>query len=243
MQNKSIKALIDENYIYAKVMDYFGVEFHQSSNKTLQEVCEEKQIDLEALIANLIEKSKKRENHDVKLKDFPAILIVEYLKHSHQIFVKDTLPYLMKLTEKLADSQKPEIINDLKLVIPMFVEDFIHHIYEEEDKLFAYVSELENFVNGRTYSSAILNNFEDFSLEKFAMHHKDSDDEMAGIRGITANYDINSVNSVGFKVLMQELQAFDKELKRHASIENDILLPKAQVLVDRAAEMTEKKKN
>lgn len=234
MQNKAIEVLIDENYVYAKILDYFGVDFHKYANKTLEDVCIEHHMDLDELISNLQDSPTKKEKYSVDLSDFPAFLIVEYLKHTHQIFVKDTLPYLQKLVDSLDDKKAPEIVSDLKMVMPMFIEEFIHHIYEEEDKLFAYISELDNFVNARSYSSNRINEFEAFSIEKFAEEHHDSDDEMAGIRGLTFNYSEDEVDDVSFKVLMRELNSFDGELQRHAKIENEILIPKALKLLDRA---------
>lgn len=234
MQNKSIKTLIDENYIYAKVLDYFGVAFHKYANKTLEEVCIEHHVDLDNLLISLKESSIKKQKDTLDLNDFPAFLIVEYLKHTHQIFVKDTLPYLQKLVDNLEQEKAPHVIADLKLVMPMFIEEFIHHIYEEEDKLFAYVSELDNFVNVRNYSSRLMDKFDSFSIEKFAQDHHASDNEMAGIRGITFGYNQDSVDDVSFKVLMKELNAFDQELQRHAQIENEILIPKALKLAKMA---------
>jgi len=234
MQNKSIKALIDENYTYAKVLDYFGVAFHKFLNNSLEEVCVTHGVDLDTLIIRLKESSITNEKNTLGLNDFPAFLIIEYLKYTHQIFIKETLPYVQKLVDNLEESKDPQIISDLKLVMPMFIEEFIYHIYEEEDRLFTYVLELDNFVNGRNYSSKVLERFENFSIADFAHHHCDSDDEMAGIRGITFNYEESSVDDVSFKILMKELNAFDKELQVHARIENEILIPKALALVSTA---------
>jgi regulator of cell morphogenesis and NO signaling len=158
------------------------------------------------------------------------------LKHAHQIFIKDTLPYLLKLIDGLSDENDP-MVKDLKMVMPMFVEDFIHHIYEEEDRLFAFVYDLELLIANKVISSQIIDNINNFSVQEFALHHNSSDDEMSGIRGITNQYKIEGIEDVQMKVMINELMAFDKELTKHANIENDILFPKVLKLEKEAREM------
>ncbi|PIB36814.1 hypothetical protein BFP72_16105 [Reichenbachiella sp. 5M10] len=224
---QSIESLINENFVYAKVLDFFGVEFYESRHKTLTQVCQENNIKVETLVSVLENKASDQAIDFLALKKFPVRLLIEYLKHSHQVFIKESLPFLLKLSSKLETPVSTELQRDLKVILPMFVEDFIHHIYEEEDRFFAYVLELDNFVNQRKYSSNVLSRHESFSIQEFALHHSDSDDEMAGIRGITNSYDIDAVKEVQLRVLMQELKAFDDKLAQHARIENDILFPKA----------------
>ena len=66
-----------------------------------------------------------------------------------------------------------------------------------------------------------------FSINDFIHHHGDSDDEMKGIRGITDQYNVDDLDDMHLKVILKELQQFYSELTHHASIENEILFPKA----------------
>jgi regulator of cell morphogenesis and NO signaling len=70
---------------------------------------------------------------------YPIDLIIEYLKHSHYLFVKQKLPYIGRLGCRGFKANHPKRImqlkRDLKILFPLFLEDFTHHIYEEEDTL------------------------------------------------------------------------------------------------------------
>lgn len=236
MKNKSIEILINENFVYAKVLDYFGVEYYKSKNKTLQEVCLEHRIDLSQLL-DVINRAQDRSTiAPADLIKFPARLIIGYLKHAHELFIKDRLPFILRQINALDAPADVELVNDLKMILPMFVDDFIHHIYEEEDRLFSYISDLENFVNGRHSSTKVLGNIDSFSIQEFALHHGDSDDEMKGIRGITGEYQTEAIEDIQLKVIFKELQAFDEELTKHAHIENNVLFPKALMLEKQAQE-------
>ena len=227
MVDKSVEHLVQENFVYAKVLDYFGIKFYEERDKTLHQVCADNDINLEHFL-NILEKSENRKSQEyLDLRNYPARLIVEYLKHAHQIFIKDTLPYLLKKIDELENDHANEKTHDLKVVMPMFVEDFIHHIYEEEDRFFTFVAELENALKEKNISPKFLKEFEDFSIQEFALHHNDSDNEMKGIRGITNFYNTAEINDPRLAVVIKELKKFDDELTLHANIENDILFPKA----------------
>lgn len=236
MENKSIEILVNENFVYAKVLDYFGVEYYKSKNKTLHQVCQEHKINLGQLL-DVIDRAQDRSTIDsAELVNFPARLIIGYLKHAHGLFIKDRLPFILRQINSLHAPLDKELIHDLKMILPMFVDDFIHHIYEEEDRLFSYINDLECFVNGKVSSAKVLVNIDSFSIQEFALHHGDSDDEMKGIRGITSEYQTADIEDIQLKVIFKELQAFDHELTRHAHIENNILFPKALMLEKQAKE-------
>ena len=112
---------------------------------------------------------------------YPFPLILEYLRYAHNSYIKNHLPYVGRLIDTL-DAADPTV-QDLKQVFPLFVEDFIHHIYEEEDELFAYVRFLYKMerqpLNFQLYRVWL--NFQSISLKDLRHHHV-NEDEMAGMR-------------------------------------------------------------
>jgi regulator of cell morphogenesis and NO signaling len=128
------------------------------------------------------------------------------------------------------DQRYETIAKDLKILFPLFIEDFIHHIYEEEDTLFKYIKLLGRASTGNYNPSKLYYMMEKHSLQRFAMEHEAHDDEMTGIRKITNDYQLFSDSPLHVKVIYSELQSFEKNLQTHARIENEILFPKAMAL-------------
>lgn len=124
----------------------------------------------------------------------------------------------------------------LKVVLPLFVEDFIHHIYEEEDTLFTYIRLLDRASRGRYNPSELFYKMERNSLQRFAIEHEAHDDEMEGIRKITSDYHLSGDAPLHVKVIYSELGQFEKSLQTHARIENEILFPKALALENKVKE-------
>lgn len=231
LKTKRIAQLVDENYVNAYVLYYFGIRFDEYSEHTLEQACQAKGLKVDQVIRELESPTHLREA-DIPLISYPIDLIVEYLKHSHFLFIKHKLPYIARLVDgfKANHTDYLHVERDLKLVFPLFVEDFIHHIYEEEDTLFSYINALERASNGTYIPTRLYQLMERFSVQKFAVEHEAHDDEMQGIRKITKDYEIKPDAPLHVKVIFSELRDFEQNLITHARIENEILLPKAMML-------------
>lgn len=229
IEQQKIEELVDNNYIYASVLYYFGIEFYNYSDLTLEQACQKKGLNIKSVIRKL--ESPIECNDKFEIAQLPIELIIEYLKHTHFIFIKQKLPYMGHLIANLATkSEYHNIAKDLKFVFPLFVEDFIHHIYQEEDTLFNYISRLDSFKKGKGQLSHLFLDMEKNSLSLFASEHEEHDDEMVGIRNITNDYNVGKNAPLHLKVIYAELESLEKDLQVHARIENEILFPKALML-------------
>jgi len=229
---KKISELVGENYVYASVLHHFGIQFYDYSEQTLHQVCQEKSISMNALINGLESAIEKDETEELALAGYPAELVIEYLKHAHYLFIKRKLPYIASLVSDLPNipGKFEGIIKDLKFVFPLFVEDFIHHIHEEEDNLFDYVILLKNVISHSYNPSQVYYEMEKYSIQQHAINHDVHDDEMKGIRNITNDYSLDKNTPLHIKVVYAELESFEKSLITHARIEDEIFFPKALML-------------
>lgn len=203
-----------------RILHQLGVFFLQHPGKTLRQICAEQHIDPAKVIAKLNKSVKHDETFD--LEQFPANLLVEYLRHTHYLFIKDRLPYITHLIQDYPEQEATEQIKELKQVFPEFAKELITHIYEEEDSLFAYIDALIRMQHGEPVPESML----DYSINHFADDHE-HDDGMKGIRAITEAYATEQDDSLRYKTLMRTLKGFEEEYNIHAKVENDILFPKA----------------
>lgn len=231
LKDTRISELVDQNYVHAYVLFYFGIRFYEYSALTLDQVCKQRGLKVEQVIREM-ESPTYLQEADLPLVSYPIDLIIEYLKHSHFLFIKHKLPYIARLVEsfKAIHPDYQTVERDLKIVFPLFVEDFIEHIYEEEDTLFSFIQALERATKSNYIPTKLYYLLEKNSVQKFAMEHEAHDDEMEGIRNITKDYVLNANAPLHVKVLYNELKGFEKSLITHARIENEILFPKAMAL-------------
>ncbi|MDE0472905.1 MAG: iron-sulfur cluster repair di-iron protein [Ekhidna sp.] len=214
---KTIEEVVDENYVYARALHYLGIDFFENSSRKLSEVCEEQGLDKQQVIKSFYEFDSSTRCSFKELSSYPIDLLVEYLKHTHHIFIKEKLPYIVHFAKTY---KNPALRN----LMPEFVEDLIRHIYEEEDTTFKYIHALQEINKG--YEKAPISRlmyFEDFSLKDELIHHE-KEDELGAIRSL---FDLLEDGDLHGRVLLSEIKAFDREMTYHAAVENQVLFPKA----------------
>jgi regulator of cell morphogenesis and NO signaling len=229
IHKSSIKDLVSENYVFASVLHYFGISFFQYEQNSLLEVCKKFKINPQQLIGELESWAKRKEPTSEELYLHPIEVLVSYLKRKHYYFLRQELPFLSNMVSGIqADSPDfANILSDLRIMFPLFVDDFIHHIHEEESKLFQRIKLLHEIEEDEYRILDAVQILEGSPVTMLAEAHDAHDDEMEGIRKLTNDYFLPSDASISMKVLYHELQVFEKELIVHAQIEDRLLFPKA----------------
>ncbi|MDN3205861.1 hemerythrin domain-containing protein [Algoriphagus sediminis] len=242
MHDASVSDLVSENYVFASVLHYFGISFYQYSTDSLSKVCKKHKVHPSQLISQLEDWAAQKEPTPEELFLNPIEVLVAYLKQKHYYFVRQELPFLSNLIEGIKPEGKyAPLMADLRIMFPMFVEDFIHHIHEEESRLFKRIEMLQDIENQLYSLSDALTILEKDPIISLADQHEIHDDEMEGIRKLTSDYELSEGAPLTMKVLYHELQKFEKELTIHAQIEDDLLFPKAVQLEKEALRLIRKK--
>ncbi|MFH6985129.1 iron-sulfur cluster repair di-iron protein [Marinoscillum luteum] len=217
----TIRSLVDENYIYARALSYLGIDFYRHPDRTLREVCGQMGLQKGQVLKAFYLFDRSHRFSFQELGKYPLEIVIEYLKYAHHLFIKEKLPYIANLVHQY------ETLNDLKLIFPEFVEEFINHIYEEEDTLFSYINLLLKIQKGEVSNPQIaLWRHRKLSLKQIHTDHCE-EDELAGIRNLVEEADMSDLH---WRVIAQEIKAFDREMWYHAEIENKILFPRAVAL-------------
>ncbi|TAF74268.1 MAG: iron-sulfur cluster repair di-iron protein [Bacteroidetes bacterium] len=223
--NKTLEQLINENHHLAAALHFLGIQFEHYTEFTLSEICQKKGIALD-FVEQKIKDFLTSNYNEVKFDSLSVDLIIEYLKHAHYIFIKQRLPFIVDIVKKF-DGDFPEIKNELKLVFPLFVEDFVSHIYEEEDTLFNYIQLMHKSLEDVSLINKVQAKMMENSIKQFQSEHEIHDDHLKGLRNLTNEFEIKPAYDLGTKVVLAELKKLDEELRYHAKIENNILFPRA----------------
>ena len=240
-EKASVGDLVSENYVFAAVLHYFGISFYQYPTDSLEKVCLKHKVNPRQLIAQLESWAKEKDPSVEDLYLNPIELLVAYLKKKHYFFVRQELPFLSNLISGIKpDIGYEQLMADLRIMFPLFVEDFIHHIHEEESRLFKRIELLQEIEEGAFQLHDALVILEREPIHALAEQHEIHDDEMEGIRRLTKDYQLESSAPLTMKVLYHELQNFEKELAIHAKIEDELLFPKAVELEKEAVRKIKK---
>lgn len=238
----TVSELVSENYVFASVLHYFGISFYQYSTDTLSKVCKKHKVHPDQLVAELEEWASRKEPTSEELYLNPIEVLVAYLKQKHYYFVRQELPFLSNLIAGITpEIEYVGLMADLRIMFPLFVEDFIHHIHEEENRLFKRIEMLQDVEEDQYSLADALVILEKDPIASLADEHEIHDDEMEGIRKLTKDYQLPENAPLTMKVLYHELENFERELTVHAQIEDQLLFPKAVQLEREAIRLIRKK--
>ncbi|MCH7411133.1 hemerythrin domain-containing protein [Belliella sp. DSM 111904] len=244
IQNRPIKDLISDNYVFAAVLHYFGISFYQFEDSLLKDVCAKFKLNPKQLTQELESWALAKEPTKDELYLHPIEVLIAYLKRKHYFFVRQELPFLANMVTGIeSKGEYAVILADLKIMFPLFVEDFIHHIHEEESSVFQRIKLLQEIEAGDYGVADSLVILETNPISSLAHAHEDHDDEMEGIRKLTKDYYLPDDAPLSMKILYSELQNFENELMIHAAIEDELLFPKAIQLELEVLRKTKKKIN
>ena len=218
--DKSIGSLVEENFIYARALHYLGIAFFEYEDKDLRDISIEKGLSCQQIVKCFYDFDNKQSCSYNELERYPLPYVIAYLRHSHFMFIKEKLPFIDFLLENYPNND----LVDLKVIFPVFVENFVHHIHEEEDVVFKYVDTLISIIQKKP--SNILSLYFPhlrFTLQDFQNEHL-AEDETGQLRDFIDNYTAKDLHG---KIIIQELKSFDREVLYHAAIENEIFFKKA----------------
>jgi regulator of cell morphogenesis and NO signaling len=78
-------------------------------------------------------------------------------------------------------------------------------------------------ISGREF----LNTTQVFSLKNFIENHHDTERDLSQVRNTILQYDPPVTNQTPYRILLTQLQVFERDLAIHALIEDYVLIPRA----------------
>jgi regulator of cell morphogenesis and NO signaling len=216
----------------AEVFSKYGIDFCCGGNKSLKEVCRDKNISIEQISMELenIEKNKQTEIIDFKTMDLSDLCTYIVEKHHH--YVRETSPILEKLLDKISEvhgANHPEL-NKVRSIFRNLAAELSTHMMKEERILFPYIMLLsENHKNGVPTKTAPFGSV-DMPIRMMMMEHDSAGDFMNDIREGSNTYLLPADACNSYKSAYRMLSDFEHDLMLHIHLENNILFPRASEL-------------
>ena len=99
--NKQIGSFVAEDYRTAGVFSKYGIDFCCKGHRTIQEVCNKKNIDENELLDELNATMNVKSNEGIDYKSWPLDLLAEYIEKKHHRYVEEKIPVLKQFLDKL----------------------------------------------------------------------------------------------------------------------------------------------
>lgn len=208
--------LIETNHHLLPVINRFGIR-PGFKDKTVADVCKEKNINEDFFLALINTYNNPEYFPETQLLGFSPMLIVEYLKKTHEYFIGYFIPRLESMLDRLIGSGQ-ENKKELKMIMSFYnkyKKELLLHIQDEEEHVFPFVKQFVD--SGKTLSRSSLIS---------SKQHTDVEMELSDLKSLMLKYLEPDYKNEDFNELMAMIYDFEKDITDHARIEDYILFPK-----------------
>lgn len=216
---------IHSNYLLIPVVNRFGIRLGFGES-TISAICSEHGIDVEFFLTILNVFSLPDYFPKQKLQTFNVLMIVEYLKKTHQYYSDIQLPTIEKLLELLIE-RSPNITHHLQVVKEFFngyKNELLAHLRKEETVTFPYVEKIYKIFNSDN-KEQFYDELSGYSMDVYEEEHDEVDEKLYDLKNILIKYINGDFDQVICSEIIFELFRLEKDIKDHTRIENNILMP------------------
>lgn len=217
----AISNLIDEAQVLQLINE--RLEVLPASQKTI------KSIEMNSELLNLILDLYNNEENFVEeaLKRFSVEDILTYLQLTHNYYLNKKLPEieqsLLHIFSKYGQSH--QLLASLAIFFNNYKNKLVEHIKMEEKLLFPYIRKIIVASKASPVCVESLHLETKFSIEDFIANHSAIEDELQEVSEIIKQYSDSKEIPLPYKIFLNQVEIFELELRKHAIVEDHVLVP------------------
>ncbi len=228
-EENKIGELVAQNYRTAAVFKRHKIDFCCKGNRSLKEVCDDKKIDLNALLPELKEAVNQNDSTSIDFNSWDLDLLADYIEKKHHRYVEEHIPMLQQYLHKLCrvhGDRHPELL-EINEHFHQCAGALTAHMKKEELVLFPYIRKMVK--SKQTHENIQPPHFGTVENPvRMMMHEHDVEGErFRTIAQLTNQYTPPEDACNTYRVTYNLLQEFENDLHLHIHLENNILFPKA----------------
>jgi regulator of cell morphogenesis and NO signaling len=230
ISDKTIGAIVADDYRTAKVFEKYRIDFCCGGNVALAATCKGKEIDLVKITGELDAVKSKPGERSQDYASWELPFLTDYIINVHHAYIKTNTGQMSAYTHKIVDvhgAHHPELI-EIATIFDKIASDMAVHLREEEEVFFPAIKRA--YANKIAGSASKLKDIETIKtlLKKLIHEHEEIGDAIHRIRHLAKEYTIPDDVCNAFVVTYRKLKEFEDDLHKHVHLENNILFPKSK---------------
>lgn len=227
--NSIIGELVAQDYRFATVFQHNKIDFCCQGNRTIEEACAKKKVDVDALIGELNKAAASGDASSTDFNSWSLDLLATYIEKKHHRYVEKRIteikPMLTKIVKVHGDLH-PELMEVEELFLGSAGE-LTAHMKKEEFILFPFVKKLVQASEDKTeltpgHFGTVAN-----PVAMMMDEHEAEGERFRKIAELTNDYTPPLGACTTYMVTFSLLKEFEQDLHLHIHLENNILFPKA----------------
>jgi regulator of cell morphogenesis and NO signaling len=227
---KTVGELAAEVPNATREFEKLGIDYCCGGSKTLGEACAEAKIPIEETLARLqAGLTTVQAKPGRAWKNEPLSDLIEHIKSTHHVFVRQECPRIEALAEKVVSkhgANHPELA-EVHTMFSALADELAVHLMKEEQVLFPYVVRMEEAaLAGEPVPPAMFGTVVN-PIRMMMQEHDGAGDALRKLRATTSNYAVPNDACTTYATLYEALLGFEADLHQHIHLENNILFPRA----------------
>ena len=228
-QNQKISQIVTENLKAAEILENHGIDFCCGGDKTIVEACQDKDLQVESVEAELEKAMNETDSETTWIKNLDASELSEYIVKRHHSFIRENIPPLKKYLEKICQvhGKNHAELFEVKGEFNKATEALTDHLREEEKTIFPVVHEMVQAKKENRSIQAPCFGIVSDPIRRMQEDHKQEGERFDRLAEKTDNFKVPDDGCNTFRLSYDRLRAFVSDLHKHIHLENNILFPQA----------------
>lgn len=232
--NQTLAQIVTANHQTSSVFEKYNLDFCCKGKRPLSEAISEKHLPTDQVVQELNEVIHKSANKDAALLNYITLSqLCDYIVATHHSFVRQSTEQIVTYLEKIAakhGERHPELLQIIKLFTDL-KEEMTEHMFKEENILFPRIKELEKHNADNAPLALPVTGYIEAPIAVMEHEHDNAGRLLEQIREKTNNYLPPADACTTYRVAFESLHAFETDLHQHVHMENNILFPRAVVMI------------
>ena len=156
---------------------------------------------------------------------YPLEIIIDYIHRTHRYYLSKKLYEIEQTINILVKdySDNHPLLEALKSFFKEYSLSLKSHVLAEEQELLPYIKNLILARNKTKNQEEVRQILANYSLQTFINSHLDTEQDLSMIRETILNYNAPKTNQTPYRILLSQLETFEKDLSVHALIEDKVI--------------------
>ena len=233
LAQQTLASIVTENHQSVTVLEKHHLDFCCKGKRTLTDACMEKGLSVEQLLQELNEVKGTEISTALPFTEMNGEQLINYILIHHHHYVKEIMPVIAGHLEKVANKhgeRYPYMIKVFQL-FNAILEEMTLHMHKEEVILFPRIKEMEQlFILDQ--KTKLAPGYIKGPVNIMEAEHEHAGELLYEIRQLTDNFTPPVDACTTFKVCLEELKAFEIDLHKHVHLENYLLFPLAEKIME-----------
>jgi regulator of cell morphogenesis and NO signaling len=225
LETTPLNDIVSRDFRAGAILDRYGLDYCCGGARSLAEGCAQRGINIVAVLSEL--EALNPESRE-RVADDPAALI-DYIVVRHHAYVRASMPAIQEhLTKVLAvHGANHAELTAVEAEFSKVAKELSQHMLKEEQVLFPYIRALASAVRSAGPPPPDMFGTVQNPIRMMEIEHQVVGDALTSIRDLTGGYEPPADACATYRLVLQELSAFEHDLEAHVHLEDHVLYPKA----------------